>query len=239
MFPSSRKGEFKQGIDMTRCSTRRNETSISVRKAKKEEGLNKRRASSGSARQASPVSVVQNFSDLDRLEATSIRELYAQMTSNDARKRLHGTKDLRNRLMSSRNIGQVTADVVTSGVIPLLVRMKETLFPKKKGHSCSRSTSPLTHLSLYQVEFLGSSDIELQKEAFYALTPLGAWFECFVLCANNVGSCTRLLVNAFKTGISVTHQVIEAGALSQLVRLLQSDNMDSRDQSAYCLVRGF
>jgi importin subunit alpha-1 len=147
-----RKCEFKKGISLDGRARRRNETSINLRKQKKEESLNKRRNMAVPQQnnfmgdmvcgaEASPQS--KELPNLQTLINAGLSEIYAHMISMNPEKQLLGTTAIRKIL--SKETNPPVDDVLKCGAMPLLI------------------------------QFLGRDDMEsLQIEAAWALTNIAS-----------------------------------------------------------------
>eukprot|EP01114_Cavostelium_apophysatum_P014708 TRINITY_DN387_c0_g1_i1.p1 TRINITY_DN387_c0_g1~~TRINITY_DN387_c0_g1_i1.p1 ORF type:complete len:521 (+),score=156.63 TRINITY_DN387_c0_g1_i1:124-1686(+) len=110
---SQRKKDFKKGIDADAARDKRNENNISIRKAKREESLQKKRnvASSG-GNKVVDASIVQKLEELPKLVAA--------VMSNDPGAQLEATTQFRKLLSIEKN--PPIHEVIAAGVVPRFVQ---------------------------------------------------------------------------------------------------------------------
>jgi len=108
-----RKKEYKKGIDYEEERKKREETTVSIRKSKREENLLKKRNVTGvSEKKVLDASIAQKLEDLPNL--------VAGVASNDPAAQLEATTQFRKLLSIERN--PPIQEVINSGVVPRFVQ---------------------------------------------------------------------------------------------------------------------
>ena len=122
-----RKQQFKKGMDQEESRRRREATSVQIRKEKKEDSLQKRRApsrdaSSSSGQASSSVGTLPDMTLKAKLE--NLPEDVAMLQSSDPQQQLEATTRFRKLLSIERN--PPIAEVIAAGVVPRLVQFLQS-----------------------------------------------------------------------------------------------------------------
>jgi len=121
-----RKQQFKKGMDQEESRRRREATSVQIRKEKKEDSLQKRRAPSRDAGSSSgPRSDVGTLPDMTlKAKLENLPEDVALLQSADPQLQLDATTRFRKLLSIERN--PPIAEVIAAGVVPRLVQFLQS-----------------------------------------------------------------------------------------------------------------
>ena len=121
-----RKQQFKKGMDQEESRRRREATSVQIRKEKKEDSLQKRRAPSRDTGSSSgPRSDVGTLPDMSlKAKLENLPEDVALLQSADPQLQLDATTRFRKLLSIERN--PPIAEVIAAGVVPRLVQFLQS-----------------------------------------------------------------------------------------------------------------
>ncbi|XP_076466336.1 importin subunit alpha-5-like [Babylonia areolata] len=164
-----------KGRDVEEMRRRRNETSVELRKAKKEENLLKRRNVVLSDEEDLATSPVHNAS-----KAATLQEIIAGIQGEDTDKQFEATQACRKMLSRERN--PPIGDVIKAGVVPRLVtflqnsQLSELQFEAAWAlTNIASGTSEQTKVVVnagavpHFIRLLSSSDLTVSEQAVWAL----------------------------------------------------------------------
>lgn len=199
-----------KGRDADEMRRRRNETSVELRKAKKEEGLLKRRnvcdVSDDDDGATSPLKEIGNKAQA----LMSIEEIVAGVQGNDANTQFEATQACRKMLSKERS--PPINDVIKTGIIPRLVSFLDC------------ANMPLLQ---FEAAWALTNIASGTSDQTNAVVQAGAVFSFVkLLDSENMAVCEQAvwaLGNIAGDGPHLRDYVIEAGILEPLLRLASAD----------------
>jgi hypothetical protein len=174
MVLGDRKTEFKKGISTDRCARRRNETSVNLRKQKKEESLNKRRARPQENNFVGDLAAGQtvpkpDLPALQNLINAGLSEIFTHMSSMSPEKQLLGTTAVR-KILSKVSVYSRPSNVAMlppkkHSFVDALPALLSVLF------LCATSSSFLCHFFFFAVSYVGNQPSCRRSAAMRSAAP--------------------------------------------------------------------
>jgi len=237
-----RKKDFKKGIDADESRKKREETTVGIRKTKREEGLQKRRHFGGAVEEEIPV----HSSDV-QTKIQNIPHYLAKLGSNDPEQQLEAVTHFRKLLSIERN--PPIDEVIRYGVIPIFVQfLTAENFSKLQFEAAwaltniSSGTTKQTQTVVDSnaipifVRLLNSPNEEVREQAVWALGNIAGDSAAFRDLILNVGILMPLL-QLFTNSCKLTMLRNATWTMSNLCRGKPHPNFDTVKQFLPCLSR--
>lgn len=212
---STRKKNWKKGVDQDDARRRRTETTIQIRKNKKEERLNQRRKVGGGSSAEPNVAEVRGSSQPQQISPALIEEQRRAIVGNDPELQLKAVQQFRRLLSIERN--PPIQQVIEAGVVPVFV------------HFLQRNDNPsLQFEAAWALTNIASGTSEHTRVVIDAGAV--AIFVQLLLSPNEDvrEQAAWALGNIAGDSVQCRDLVLGMGALTMLLRVAESFNENSR-----------